>query len=179
MSKTAKYTRQFSLSIACLMLAVLLAACGDTTATTAPVGTTATSAPTAAPATTTTAATATTAAASGTGKAIPPFPAKPVNLQILDVAGNLQLTKPMIENYRKANPDKIGTVDYLTATAPELAGKLKAQQDAGKVDIAMVLTGTDGMSSGIEQGLWTNLLPDYSAKFPNLLDNYLEPAKRP
>jgi putative spermidine/putrescine transport system substrate-binding protein len=160
--------------------AALLAACGDNTATTAPAATTAAAAATTAAAAATTAASgaATTAAAAGAGKAIPPFAGKPVNLQIIDVAGNLQLTKPMIENYKKANPDKVGTIDYLTATAPELAGKVKAQQDAGKLDIALVLTGTDGLAAGIEQGLWTKLLPDYNAKFPGLLDNYLEPAKR-
>jgi len=178
MKKLPNYARQFSLVIVCLLFAALIAACGDNTA--APAATTAastTAAATTAAATTAAGAAATTASTGG-GKAVPAFSGKPVNLQIIDVAGNLQLTKPMIENYKKANPDKVGTIDYLTATAPELAGKIKAQQDAGKLDIAMVLSGTDGLSAGISQGLWTQIMPDYSAKFPGLLDNYLDPAKR-
>ncbi|MDB5082290.1 MAG: transporter periplasmic substrate-binding protein [Chloroflexi bacterium] len=182
MRKTTRFYRRFSLTLVCLFLATLVVACGDNTATTAPApaATTAVTTAAAAAATTAAAGAATTAAAAAAGasKPIPPFAGKPVNLQIIDVAGNLQLTKPMIENYKKANPDKVGTIDYLTATAPELAGKVKAQQDAGKLDIGLVMTGTDGLAAGIEQGLWTKLLPDYNAKFPGLLDNYLEPAKR-
>lgn len=181
MRNSSKYARLLGMALVCFTLATMVAACGDNTVAPATTAASTTAAATSAAAASTTAAaagTATTAASSGAGKAIPPFPSKPVNLQIIDVAGNLQLTKPMIENYKKANPDKVGTIDYLTATSPELAGKIKAQQDAGKLDIAMVLTGTDGMAAGIEQGLWTPLIPDYNAKFPGLLDNYLEPAKR-
>ena len=38
-----------------------------------------------------------------------------------------------------------------------MAGKVKAQQDAGRLDIDLVLTGTDGLSAGLEQGLWVDL----------------------
>jgi putative spermidine/putrescine transport system substrate-binding protein len=84
----------------------------------------------------------------------------------------------MMENYKKANPDKVGNLEFIKATAPELAGKIKAQQDAGKLDITLVLSGFDGMAAGVEQGLWMKLLPNYTAKFPNLDTNYQEPAKR-
>ncbi|HEX2914531.1 MAG TPA: extracellular solute-binding protein [Chloroflexia bacterium] len=160
----------------------ILAACGDNTATSAPAATTA--AATSAAASTTAAAGATTAAAGATtaaaagAKSIPPFASKPVSLQILDVAGNLQLTQGMMDNYKKANGNKVSDIQYLKATAPEVVSKIKAQQDAGKLDIAMVLSGFDGMASGTENGLWLKLLPDYSARFPNLESNYLDPAKR-
>ena len=81
-------------------------------------------------------------------------------LNILDVAGNLQLTQGMIDDFVKQHPDVISKVTYSKAPAPELAGKIKAQQDAGRVDIDLVLTGTDGLAAGIEQGLWQPLLPD-------------------
>ena len=55
---------------------------------------------------------------------------------------------------------------YSKATAPELAGKIKAQQDAGRVDIDLVLTGVDGLAAGIDQNLWTPLLPTTSAGCP-------------
>ncbi len=116
--------------------------------------------------------------AMGASKAIPPFPSSPVALQIVDVAGEKQLVQGMIDNYVKANPDKVSKVDFIVATAPNLPGLIKAQQDAGKLDTTLVLTGYDGVGSGIAAGLWLPLLPDYAAKFPNLNDNYQPAAKK-
>ena len=61
----------------------------------------------------------------------PKMPESAVTLNVLDVAGNLQLTKGAIEQYRKDNPKAVSRVTYTTATAPELAGKVKAQQKPG------------------------------------------------
>jgi putative spermidine/putrescine transport system substrate-binding protein len=83
------------------------------------------------------------------GASLPAKPGSAVNLNILDVAGNLQLTQG-----------------------------IKAQQDAGRLDIDLVLTGTDGLAAGIAQGLWTKVLPDYNSRLPGLMDNYQEPAKK-
>ena len=52
-------------------------------------------------------------------------PSAPVTINVLDVAGNLQLTKGMIENFKAAHPEIVSNVTYATATAPELAGKLQ------------------------------------------------------
>jgi putative spermidine/putrescine transport system substrate-binding protein len=120
---------------------------------------------------------AATSAAGAMGKPIPPFPSKPVTLQVIDVAGQKQLVQGMFDNYVKANPDKIAKVEFISDTAPNLPGRIKAQQDAGKIDTAIVLSGYDGVSSGIAQNLWLQLLPDYNAKFPGLNDNYLPAAK--
>ncbi|WP_149263230.1 extracellular solute-binding protein [Actinomadura sp. K4S16] len=106
------------------------------------------------------------------------LPSKPVTLNIIDVAGNLQLTQQIFENYKKEHPDLLGRITYTKATAPELAGKVKAQQDAGRLDIDLVLTGTDGLSAGLEQNLWVDLVGKYSAKLPDLKAQYLEPASR-
>ncbi len=165
------------------LLAALVMGCGDNTATTAPASTSAATmaAATTANATTaaaTTAVAAATSAAQAGGKPIPSMPTKPVNLQVLDVCGCLQLSQAMMENYKKANPDKVGDIQFLKATAPELPAKLKAQQDANKIDITLVFSGYDGMASGVEQGLWTPLTPDYNAKFSSLTDNYLDPVKK-
>ncbi|MRT44536.1 ABC transporter substrate-binding protein, partial [Xylella fastidiosa subsp. multiplex] len=70
-----------------------------------------------------------------TGQKIPAKPAKPVDLDILDVAGNLQLTQGMIDDFRRQHPDIVGKVTYSKAPAPDLAGKIKAQQQAGRVQI--------------------------------------------
>jgi ABC-type uncharacterized transport system, periplasmic component len=82
----------------------------------------------------------------------------------------------MIENFKAAHPDIINNVTYSTATAPELAGKLQAQQQGGNVQINLVLTGTDGLAAGIKNNLLTKVIPDHQDMFPGLMDNYLAPA---
>lgn len=102
-------------------------------------------------------------------------PSKPVTLNILDVAGNLALTKPMIEAFTSAHPEVVSRVTYSTGTAPQLASKVQAQQQAGNVQIHLVLTGTDGLAAGIQKGLWYGLKPYYDGFFPGLMGNY-QPA---
>jgi putative spermidine/putrescine transport system substrate-binding protein len=103
------------------------------------------------------------------------MPATPVELNVVDVAGNLALTQKAIEAYAAAKPEAVNRVNFTKAPAPELPGKIKAQQDAGRVDIDLVLTGTDALSAGVTQGLWTSLLPDHAKELPNL-QNVLLPA---
>ena len=100
--------------------------------------------------------------------AAPPAPSSPLTLNIVDVAGNLALTQRAFENYRRKNPKLVGRFAFSQAPAPELPGKIKAQQDAGRVDIDMVLTGTDALAAGIQMGLWQTLLPDQATKLPEL-----------
>jgi len=104
------------------------------------------------------------------------MPSEPVTLNIVDVAGNLQLTQQIFDNYAAANKDKVARITYTKVTSPELAGKVKAQQDAGRLDIDLVLTGTDGLSAGLEQDLWVDLAGKYADKLPK--PNYLEPAAK-
>ena len=104
------------------------------------------------------------------------LPKSPVTINVVDVAGNLALTQQAIENYRAAKPNLVSKVTFSKAPAPELPGKIKAQQDAGRVDIDGVLTGIDTLSAGVEQKLWTPLLPDYAANLPKLEDIYLPGA---
>src|SRR6187397_426655 len=96
------------------------------------------------------------------------LPKSPVTLSVVDVAGNLALTQKAIENYRKAKPNLVSRITFTKAPAPELAGKIKAQQDAGRVDIDLVLTGTDALSAGIEQKLWVDLIPGHANSLPKL-----------
>jgi putative spermidine/putrescine transport system substrate-binding protein len=105
------------------------------------------------------------AAASGD---VPDKPGSAVTLNILDVAGNLQLTQGMIDDFVAKNGGVVSKVTYSKATAPELAGKIKAQQDANRVDIDLVLTGVDGLAAGIDQNLWLPLLPTYSSRLANM-----------
>ncbi|ETK32098.1 extracellular solute-binding protein [Microbispora sp. ATCC PTA-5024] len=104
------------------------------------------------------------------------MPSEPVTLNIVDVAGNLQLTQQIFENYKAQHPKAVSKITYTKVTAPELAGKVKAQQDAGRLDIDLVLTGTDGLSAGLEQNLWVDLQGRYAGKTPK--PDYLEPAAK-
>lgn len=113
--------------------------------------------------------------ASGASGSVPDKPSKAVTLNILDVAGNLQLTQGMIDDFVKQHPDVISKVTYSKAPSPDLVGKIKAQQGAGRVDIGLVLTGVDGLASGSEQGLWEPLLPKFKDRLSNM-DSYLDAA---
>ncbi|WP_318826843.1 extracellular solute-binding protein [Burkholderia cepacia] len=98
--------------------------------------------------------------------------ATPVSLNIVDVAGNLQLTQKAIEAFRDKNPTLVSSVTFTNAPAPQLPGKIKAMQAAGRADIDLVLTGTDALAAGIEQNLWLKVLPDNAGAFPGVLDRY-------
>ncbi|RQS20154.1 ABC transporter substrate-binding protein [Burkholderia sp. Bp8998] len=98
--------------------------------------------------------------------------AAPVSLNVVDVAGNLQLTQKAIEAFKEKNPNLVVNVTFTNAPAPQLPGKIKAMQAAGRADIDLVLTGTDALAAGIEQNLWLKLLPDNAGAFPGVLDRY-------
>ena len=98
--------------------------------------------------------------------------AGPVTLNIIDVAGNLQLTQEAIERFRAQNPNLISRITFSRAPSPELPAKLKAMQTAGRVDIDLVLTGPGALSDGVEQGLWTELLPAHASALPKLEATY-------
>ncbi|OCJ12918.1 ABC transporter substrate-binding protein [Rhizobium sp. AC44/96] len=100
-------------------------------------------------------------------------PASPVTITIADVAGNLALSQGMFEAYASEKADWVSSFAFTKAPAPELPGKIKAQQAAGKVDIDLVLTGTDALSAGFDQGLWVDLSA-HKSDLPNL-ESILQP----
>jgi putative spermidine/putrescine transport system substrate-binding protein len=106
----------------------------------------------------------------------PPMPTAPVSLNVIDVAGQLQLTQSAMEAYAKANPKLVSHIAFSAAPAPELAPKLMAQQAAGRVDIHLVLTGNDGLAAGQDQKLWIPICTDYAAALPNLQEIMLPGA---
>jgi putative spermidine/putrescine transport system substrate-binding protein len=115
-------------------------------------------------------------AALGAGRAfaasVPPLPSAPVTLNVVDVAGQLQLTQGVMDTFAKANTNLVSKITYSQAPAPELPGKIKAQQAANSVDIDLVLTGTDALSAGMDQGLWIPVVTDYASALPKLQDIY-------
>jgi putative spermidine/putrescine transport system substrate-binding protein len=98
--------------------------------------------------------------------------ADPVSINIVDVAGNLQLTQKGFEAFKAKYPNLVSAITFTNAPAPQLPGKIKAMQAAGRSDIDLVVTGTDALAAGIQQGLWEKLLPDQAAAFPGVLDKY-------
>jgi putative spermidine/putrescine transport system substrate-binding protein len=103
-------------------------------------------------------------------------PKTPLIINVMDVAGDLEVSQPALEKFRKEHPELISKFVFTRATAPELAGKLKAQQDAGSVDIDFVLTGNDALAAGMDQNLWLDILPAYQNRFPDLAQLYLPGA---
>jgi putative spermidine/putrescine transport system substrate-binding protein len=91
--------------------------------------------------------------------------ADPITLSIVDTGGDLASTEVIIRNYAKANPDKVKDIKIQRAPAPELPAKIKAQQDAGRLDINLVLTGQDG-GSLLALNKQIIQIPNYKTEFP-------------
>ena len=77
----------------------------------------------------------------------PALPKSPIALSIIDVGGALALMQKAFEDYRTANPKLVSRIAFVKAPAPELASKIKAQQEAGRADLDLVLTGSDGLAA--------------------------------
>jgi putative spermidine/putrescine transport system substrate-binding protein len=104
-------------------------------------------------------------------------PASPLEITIVDVAGNLALTQPAFDAYAAAKPDFVSRFVYTKAPSPELPAKIQAQQGAGRVDLDLVLTGTDALSAGLGLGLWVDL-KQHMAELPKLDDILLPQAAK-
>jgi len=91
--------------------------------------------------------------------------AEPITLSIIDTGGDLASTEVIIRNYAKAYPNKVKDIKIQRAPAPELPAKIKAQQDAGRLDINLVLTGQDG-GSLLAANKQIIQIPNYKTEFP-------------
>ena len=103
-------------------------------------------------------------------------PAAPVTISVIDAGSALALVQKPLENFKAAKPGPVSKFTFAKAPAPELPGKSKAMQDAGRIDIDLVLGGMDALSAGIDQKLWINLLPGFAANLPRPDDIYIEGA---
>jgi putative spermidine/putrescine transport system substrate-binding protein len=91
---------------------------------------------------------------------------QPIVLSIIDNGGDLASTGVIIENYKKANPDKVKEIKIQRGPAPETPAKIKAQQDAGRADINLILTGQDAGSVLAANKQLIELFPKYDKMFP-------------
>src|SRR2546430_7650039 len=90
----------------------------------------------------------------------------PITISVIDVSGDLSSTRVITENYARANPQKVKAVNFQRAPAPELPAKIKAQQDAGRVDVNLLLVGQDAGSVLANNGQLIKLFPQYDTLFP-------------
>ena len=74
----------------------------------------------------------------------------------------------------KANPNKVKDIRIQRAPQPELPAKIKAQQDAGRLDINLIMTGQAAASALIANDQLVRLLPDHEKLFP--LDDFTDAA---
>jgi putative spermidine/putrescine transport system substrate-binding protein len=91
---------------------------------------------------------------------------QPITLSIIDNGGDLASTGVIIENYKKAYPNKVKEIKIQRGPAPETPAKIKAQQDAGRADINLVLTGQDAGSVLAANKQLIELFPKYDKMFP-------------
>src|SRR5436305_5732178 len=108
-----------------------------------------------------------TAAALALGQpALAQAPKSPQVVNVVDVGGALALLQDAIEAYKTKNPNLVSRFTFTKAPAPELPAKIRAMQAARRADLDLVLGGLDILSAGIEQGLWTKMIPDHADRFP-------------
>jgi putative spermidine/putrescine transport system substrate-binding protein len=100
---------------------------------------------------------------------------QPITISIIDNGGDLASTGVIIENYKKAFPNKVKEIKIQRGPAPETPAKIKAQQDAGRADINLILTGQDAGSVLAANKQLVQLFPTYDKMFPK--DELKEEAK--
>lgn len=106
------------------------------------------------------------------------LPSSPVALNVIDAAGNLALTQPIFDNFAAQNGKLVSRFTFNKAPAPELPGKIKAQQRAKRIDIDLVIVGPDALSAGLSDDIWTDIIALPDTGLPNLEETLLEPAWR-
>jgi putative spermidine/putrescine transport system substrate-binding protein len=104
---------------------------------------------------------------------------QPINLQVLDAGGYLStFAQAMIQAFVDSHHNLVKSVQYLPRIqAPDLPGKLQAEEAAHRVTTNLILSGFDGVSSSIKDSLVEPLTPNHQSSFPNLDSNYLPAAK--
>lgn len=108
----------------------------------------------------------------------PSLPSEPVTLNVLDVGGVLNFTRPQIEEYVRTHRDVVREVNFTQAPSTELVSRLKAQQNAGRVDTDLVLSGSDAISAGVEQEVYLRILPNYEEALAGATRNYTDVARQ-
>ncbi|RKQ32482.1 extracellular solute-binding protein [Oceanobacillus halophilus] len=84
----------------------------------------------------------------------------PTTLTIYSVAGGDEYYNDIVIPMFEEETGGKYNVEYGRGTPQEIINKIKTQGDNGTIDV--VITGLDGLPLGINDGLWEQLLPEYS-----------------
>jgi putative spermidine/putrescine transport system substrate-binding protein len=84
----------------------------------------------------------------------------------MEAGGDLASVQVILDNYKKAFPNKFKDILVQRVPEPELSAKVKAQQDAGRLDINLIMTGQAGGAELVRGNQLIRLLPTYEKMFP-------------
>jgi putative spermidine/putrescine transport system substrate-binding protein len=102
----------------------------------------------------------------------PALPTSPITLNVIDGGGDLQLSRPAIDEFVSEHPRLVRRVTYSKAAGPELAGKIQAGQRAGRAQYNVVVAGYGEIATGARQGLWQRLLPNFEGRLGDVERSY-------
>jgi putative spermidine/putrescine transport system substrate-binding protein len=91
---------------------------------------------------------------------------QPIRLSIAEAGGDLSSVQVIVDNYKTAFPNKFKDILIQRVPEPELSAKIKAQQDAGRLDINLIMTGQSGGAELVRGNQLIRLLPTYEKMFP-------------
>ncbi len=89
------------------------------------------------------------------------LPDEPVTLDVLDVGGILNFTRPLFEECQQRNSDVIAELNFTEGVSTEAVSQIRAQQAADQVKVDLVLSGSDAIGAGVVQDVWLPLLPQF------------------
>ncbi|WP_298802351.1 extracellular solute-binding protein [uncultured Pseudokineococcus sp.] len=105
----------------------------------------------------------------------PEKPSEPIAVTVLDGAGNLVGSQPMFDSFVEEHPDLVSDISYESAAAPDVMGKIRAQQTAGEVTTTIVIGGPDVLGAAQSQDALLELYPAHADSLPDLDDVQDEP----
>ena len=98
----------------------------------------------------------------------PKKPSSPIELTVLDGGGDLAGGgQAAIDAFVKANADLVSKVNYQTAAATDVTGKLLAQSNGGSMDTSLVLGGGDVLGAVEAQNLVLKQDSSYASDLPD------------
>jgi putative spermidine/putrescine transport system substrate-binding protein len=98
----------------------------------------------------------------------PVKPKHPITMTLLDGGGDLAVYQGIYQDFVKTHPDLVKSIRFETASAPDVLGKLRAQELSHHVGISIIAAGSDVLGALQQQSLLTPLLPKHKSLLPDL-----------
>lgn len=99
---------------------------------------------------------------------------RPVVLHVMDAIGNLSLTQPAFEAFRREKPDLVARVVFHEAPAARIAKLLQRHEDMGQPGFDLLLTGLQLLLESTEEKAW---LPTVAPQLAELEADLLPSAR--